>query len=61
MIFSGAIDKFVVESAKLKCTQRVGLIKMGEKLGGCSGERGFIKKNKNLPLRVPPKIVVLNE
>ena len=30
---------------------------MGEKLGGCSWQWGFIKKikNKNLPLQVPPK------
>ena len=56
IIFSGAIDKFVVKSAKLKCHHRVGLIKMGEKLGGCSGERGFKKKIKTRPGGFPQKL-----
>ena len=41
-----AIDKCIARSAKLQCNVRVGLIKVGEKLGGCLGKRGFIKEKK---------------
>ena len=48
MSFS-AIDKCIARSAKLQCNVRVGLIKMGKKLGGCSGKGGLLKKKYQKP------------
>ena len=46
-----AIDICIARSAKLQYNVRVGLIKMGKKLGGCSGKRGFIKIKINIKNR----------
>ena len=58
-LVTGAVDKFIVRSAKSRCSYWVGLIKMGGKLGGCSGNKGgFIKKIiKTCFCGFPPKIV----